>query len=270
MSEKKIIWIAIVIAVVVLSFYVINFIGFGLSDNTADWGSFGNYAAIALSVLSIALIFATYREQRSTNEITRVEQHIVTMSNTLIALTEKNRSKLETIYTSFCKHFIVPFGDLSDCEHSKVVKVCNYYYSTSTIMLSDNDTENLNSLFKYMHLCFDFVIHDKALSKENKQLRITELSCLLPESLRTMFFCWSLLFNSGGLKEYHKSGLFNLDYTSSSLLKDVIDFVCTEKRKEPIKTLGAGEIILDDHPDEQFFDTYSRINDEEKKYETGI
>ena len=56
MSDKKIIWVAVVIAIALLTFYAICFIGSDISKNTSDWGAFGNYVAICVSTLSIALI----------------------------------------------------------------------------------------------------------------------------------------------------------------------------------------------------------------------
>ena len=89
MSDRKIILIALGVAFALLLIYAISFIGSPISFQTSDWGAFGSYAAIGVSSLSIALIYVTYREQRQTNEITRVEQHIVTMTNTLAVLSEK-------------------------------------------------------------------------------------------------------------------------------------------------------------------------------------
>ena len=89
MSDRKIILIALGVAFALLLIYAISFIGTPISGQTSDWGAFGSYAAICVSSLSIALIYVTYREQRKTNEITRVEQHIVTMTNTLAILSEK-------------------------------------------------------------------------------------------------------------------------------------------------------------------------------------
>lgn len=94
MSDRKIILIALGVAFALLLIYAISFIGSPISCQTSDWGAFGSYAAIGVSSLSIALIYVTYREQRQTNEITRVEQHIVTMTNTLAVLSEKFNERL--------------------------------------------------------------------------------------------------------------------------------------------------------------------------------
>lgn len=265
MSDKKIIWVAIGITIVLLSFYVVCFIDSDISKSTSDWGAFGNYVAICVSTLSIALIYVTYREQRNTNEITRTEQHVATMNNTLIALIEKYQSKIDAFYSKFSKHFETPCDDLTDCEYDGIVKVCIYYYSS--IMIGNDDSTNMNYLFQYMQLCIDYVIHNKALSKEDKQLRMTEMSCIMPESIRVLFFCWLILNNPKNIEKYHKLRLFILDDTGSDFLKNIIAFVCTKKSpsKKQMKTVNSSEIILDDRPNEQFFDTYSRLNREEHK-----
>lgn len=79
MSDKKIIFAALSIVIILLLFYFVTFWGADVSINSSDWGAFGNYAAICVSVLSIAFIYVTYREQRNTNEISRTEQHIAVM-----------------------------------------------------------------------------------------------------------------------------------------------------------------------------------------------
>ena len=184
------------------------------------------------------------------------------MNNTLVGLIEKNQSKIGTSYSKFCEHFKVSFCDMTDCEYDQIVKVCTYYYSSTMI---DYDSANMNYLFQYMQLCIDYVIHNKTLSNRDKQLRMTEMSLIMPESIRVLFFCWLILNNPKDMEEYYESGLFILDDTGSDLLKDVIAFVCTKKYlpKKQMKTVNSNEIIFDDHPNEQFFDTYSRLNRKE-------
>ena len=129
MSDKKIILLAFGVTFVAIMTYVICFWGTSISKNTTDWGAFGNYLAVGVSIFSIALIYITYREQRKTNEITRSEHHIATMLKTLDALSMKNQSRIESTYFNILEHFKVPFYDLSEYEYEKIVKVCIFYYS---------------------------------------------------------------------------------------------------------------------------------------------
>lgn len=259
MSDNKIILTSLGVAFVLLLIYAYCFIGMPISNHTSDWGAFGSYATIGVSSLSIALIYVTYREQRKTNEITRVEQHIVTMTNTLVALSEKYHERLTKSYDMFSQHFKISFYDMSDWEYENTMGICTRYYSSITI--DDDHSGDFNYLFRYIQLCIDFIIHEKSLSRENKHLRITEFCCVLPECVRVLLFCWLLINYQATLADYYKAGIFMLDETGSPLLRDIITYVCTKKRppKRPIPQINPDNIILEDYPKEQFPDTYKRL-----------
>ena len=258
MSDRKILITAIGIVIILLLFYFASFWGAGLSTETADWGSFGNYAAICVSVMSIAFIYVTYREQRNTNEIARTEQHVATMINTILLLSNGKQSRLESIYTKIIEHFKEPFPEIRNYQYNGIVKVCIYYYSTI-------DKEYINSmryLIQYTHLSINFIIHDKSLSKANKQLRLTELSCIIPESIRIILFFWMIQNMSRDLKEFYPYGIFSLHDNSYSFLEGIITYVCTTKcpPDRPVQDINVEDIILDDYPHELFSETYSRLN----------
>ncbi len=258
MTDKKIILIAFGVTFASIVLYAICFWGTGISKNTTDWGAFGNYLAVGVSVFSVALIYITYREQRKTNEIARNEHHITTMLNTLNALSEKNQSKIETTYFNILEHFKVPFYDLSEYEYEKIVKVCRFYYSLA--LGEKDDSIKLNYYFQYLNLCIDNIIHNKTLSKEQIQLQITELSCVLTEDSRLLFFFWLLSSDSKVLDLYYKYGLFIISDEASPLLKDIVSYICSGKRPTKRQTRNFNEdVILDDYTKEQFSDTYSRM-----------
>lgn len=259
MSDNKIIFTSLGVALSLLLIYALCFIGMPISNHTSDWGAFGSYATIGVSSLSIALIYVTYREQRRTNEITRVEQHIVTMTNTLVALSEKYHERLTGSYDMFSQHFKLSFYDMSDWEYEKTIGICTRYYSSITI--KDDHSGEFNYLFRYMQLCIDYIIHEKSLSRENKHLRTTEFCCVLPESVRVLLFCWLLINNQTALEDYYKYGIFMLDETGAPLLRDIVTYICTKKRppQRAIPHINPDTIILEDYPKEQFPDTYKRL-----------
>ncbi len=259
MTDKKIILIAFGVTFTTIVFYAICFWGTEISKNTTDWGAFGNYLAVGVSMLSIALIYITYREQRKTNEITRSEHHITTMLKTLDTLSTKNQSRIESTYSNILEHFKVPFYDLSEYEYEKLVKVCIFYYSLA--LGEKEDSIKLNYYFQYLNLCIDNIIHNKTLSKEQIQLQITELSCVLTEDSRLLFFFWLLISDSKVLDLYYKCGLFFISDEVSPLLKDIVSYICSDKRptKRPTRNFNMDDIILGDYTKEQFSDTYSRM-----------
>jgi len=50
MSDKKIILLAFGVTFVAIMTYVICFWGTGVSKSTTDWGAFGNYLAVGVSI----------------------------------------------------------------------------------------------------------------------------------------------------------------------------------------------------------------------------
>ena len=264
MTDRKILLIALVVAIVLLMAYVICFWGMEISDNTTDWGAFGNYLAVCLSVLSISLIYITYREQRKANDIARAEHHIVTMLKTLDVLYEKNLSRIESTSNSICEHFKEPFYDLSELEYEKIINVCTFYYSSA--LEGKVDAKKLNYFFQYLRLCIDNIIHNKTLPKEQKKLQMTELSITLMEDARLLFFFWLLINARSELDSYYKYGLFIEDSESSPLLQDIVSYICSRKcpAKRQTQVINADDIILEDFPNEQFHDTYNRLFNKSK------
>jgi|GEM_PF-1641235 hypothetical protein len=263
MSDQKILYVAMGIAFVFLLIYAISFSGTPVSNQTSDWGAFGSYAAICVSSLSIALIYVTYREQRRTNEITRIEQHIMTMTNTLVVLSNKYHEKLEVFYDNFLEHFKDSSFETSDWNYDKIATICKYYYSTA---IDDNHKEDFNYLFQYMQLCIDYILFERNLSTGTKHLRITEFACIFPESMRILLFCWSLNNNRPKIENYFKAGIFMLDETSPYLLKYIISYVCTKKQPTQMtrSSVKINDIVLEDYPNEHFSETYKRFYSNKK------
>ena len=98
MKTHLYIYIATAIALLTIIIYVVCFYNAPLSNRTSDWGAFGSYISISISVISIALIYITYNEQKQSNRIERFEQHLKSMTDTLSQLMERNRTTLENDY----------------------------------------------------------------------------------------------------------------------------------------------------------------------------
>ena len=260
--EKKnlmVLCFALIISLMLVFFYVINFNGIPLSKHTSDWGAFGNYTAISISLISIALIYITYREQRSTNKITRSEQHIATTVKTLISLFENNQEKIEVFYKLFREHFKGLHYDLTDLEYNKTQKMCKQYYSL--IMANPDYNVKYNYFFRYTQLCFDYILQNDSLSTKDKELRVMEITYILPESVRVLLFGWILMNNSPILGNFYKAGVFILEDNKLPLLEDIIAYVCTGNcppMRQP-DIVNPNDILLDDRADESFIDSYKRI-----------
>lgn len=255
-GNKWIIIITLIFSFLILSFYVIHFREASLSNSTTDWGAFGNYVGIALSTLSISLIYITYREQSLSNKSARFEQHFITMTKTLSELTEKNMNTLGSSYEAFYKHFMVPWIDFTKCSHENTKSVYVYYYSSAI----GNTQNNFDFLFRYFSLCLKHIEKEATITHDEKQGRMTELVCIVPESLRVLFLCWCINNDRDYLLQYYQEGVFAQD-NESEVLADVISYICTgiiPPIRDP-EEIAPDSIELEDYPDEQFQDTYNRL-----------
>lgn len=188
MRPRNYIYIAVAILLLTIIIYVVCSYNTPLSEKTSDWGAFGSYIGMGISILSVTLIYITYNEQRHSNRIERFEQHLKSMTDTLSDLVKRNKTSIEKDYQSFLSHYMVPFYDISGYEAQKTEGVCTYYLS----QIIYNRRNEYQNLFKYMTLVIKYIIKEKTLEKEDKEGRVVELSCILPESLRTFYFCWLL------------------------------------------------------------------------------
>ena len=267
MKINKALVAGFLIAIIVLLFYVVSFSGSSLSGNTTDWGAFGSYIGIGISAITISLIYITYQEQRNSNIVARFEHHVQTLINTLNVLYEKHHEVLEKSYEKFYRHYFDQNYDLTGCEPDKAANVCVYYYSN--ILKVDSQLEDIfNYIFKYLTLSIDYILHGESELEDIKSRQMTEFVCILPESMRILFFCWLLNNWDDKLMDYYKRNLFDIGGTDTHLLSVVITFICSTNSmaKEAVSDNYDENITLalEENPDEQFFDTYEKIYKQKK------
>ena len=261
MRPKNYIYVAVAILLLTIIVYVVCFYNMPLSEETSDWGAFGSYIGMGISILSVTLIYITYNEQRHSNRTERFEQHLKSMTDTLSDLVKRDKTPIEKDYQSFLSHFMVPFYDISDYEAQKTEGVCTYYLSQITY----NRGNEYQNLFKYMTLVIKYIIKEKTLEKEDKEGRVVELSCILPESLRTFYFCWLLQQEDRESLEYcYSNGLFEVDDPNDNLLSDVIRLVCNKPKKEAPVPIDSDNIEFEDYSNEAFNETYNRLFNNKK------
>ena len=259
-SHKAKVAIAGFVAAIAFLCYFIHFCGTSLSSHTSDWGAFGDYGGFALSIVSIALIYITYKEQKDSNKIARFEHHYDTMLNTLADLVEKNAEKLKKAYQKLCRHFRESKGMISDFERGRAANVCaEYYYFISF------EDDKLDYIIKYLDTCVSYIFDEASISDEDKSSRITELSCVLPESIRILFFCRILpkineKFNDKELDYCYQNGLFVQHEVHLERLSEVITYICTGKVLGQTASLNNSvKIDFGYKTNEQFHETYNRL-----------
>lgn len=261
MNKKTIILLGFILTAIIAS-YIINFCDRPISTDTETWGAFADYMNLSVSILSIYLIYVTYKEQSNSNKIGRFEERYKTFVHIFIDLVNKERSLINETYTRLCKHFdgVMPDDDpVGTAEENS--KILTYYYSN--ILLSAK-TESLNECFKYLNFFIGNLHCSKDISTEEKKARLLELSSVVPENVRILFFCWKLCENDCSLLDYCYKCHF-LDLTSKDcILTKIIHIVCTSNFINNKSNKIDGENIMIDVDDtykkeETYGDTFDRL-----------
>lgn len=260
--KSYVVAIAFVILLLIIVVYMASFHNMPLSGKTSDWGAFGSYMGIGISALSIALIYVTYNEQRKTNQISRFEQHFRLMLETAAELVKKSENEIALDYPKFISHFSDPFFDFSDIEVEKVEGTCNYLLSR---FVQDKD-RNYEHLFKYIYITIQCIKNEPLLESDEKEGRTIELACVLPESIRNLFFCWLIEKDHNLLNYCYKNGFFITDSPRNGLLSEIIKMVCTGERPPKEEATPIDDIIDFEGKDpESFFDIYKHLDNIKQK-----
>ncbi len=253
MKRHSFIIVSLTITLLLIGAYVIHFHDASLSDNSSDWGAWGSYVATGVSILSVSLIYVTYKEQQEGNRIGRFEEHYQVSLKTLIELFEKRKDIIDFIFQMLEKHFTNSFDPLTDYEQSKVQNVLGYYYSSAVV----DGQEECDEIFLYLHSSLLYIQNNKILEDQDKARCITEISCLLLEKGRLLFLCWGCCRGLDVIT-FYKSGLYNTSNLRNNCLTNVVRFACTGIRPQK-ESINIEDIETEDYSSEEFQDTYERL-----------
>lgn len=253
MKRHVFIYLSAIITFGLIVAYIIHFHDTHLSDNSSDWGAWGSYVATGISILSVALIYITYKEQQESNRIGRFEQHYHVSLQTLTELFEKRKDIVGSIFPKVAEHFRNHFDPLTDYEQPKIQIMLGYYYSSAVV----DTREECDEIFRYLHSTLLYINKETILSAQDKKRCITEISCLLSEEGRLLFLCWGCYLSFDVVK-FYKSGLYHTSKLNNSSLTNVVRFVCTGIRPQK-ETVNFENIEFEDYSSEEFQDTYKRL-----------
>lgn len=259
MKQYALVIVGIAIAVVLIAFYAVHFYNASLSDKTSDWGAWGSYVGIGVSILSVFLIYITYKEQQDCNRIGRFEEHFHISLRTSIELFEKRKNVIDYIFSKVENHFRNPFDSLMDYEQAKVQNILGYYYSSAVI----DCREECEDIFRYLFFFLLSIQNNSMLDNKEKESRFREISCLLPENGRILFLCWGFC-SEHETKLFYSYGLYQTSSFSKSPIMDVVKFACVGKRPKK-ENINVENLELEDYSSEEFQVTYERLFNNKNK-----
>ena len=247
------------IAVVLVIVYLANFSHAPLSDNTSDWGAWGSYVNVGISLISISLIYITYKEQQKSNKIARFEEHYHVALKTAGEFFERKKEIIKDSYNKIENHFRNSFDPLTDYTQCNTKKVLGYYYSSAVF----DAQQDCDEVFRYFYIVLNSIKDYPYIGEEERFRCYTEMSCLFSEEARILFLFWGYK-NGINLSDYYNEGLFRTCITNNKALLNIVKFACIgdrpKKEKEDIEN-----IELDDYSNEEFKNTYNRLFNNKNK-----
>ncbi len=172
--------ICYLIAIIGIVSFLFQFYNNPVSHSISDWGSFGEYISMLISIISIAFIFITYDEQKRTN-------HTMCFENTYWNLRNKIKiqdddMKMKDISDKIKKHFE---GEVK-ITLSDFILLLNYYW-----ILYANNNDKIKIGFHIVELLVKYILTTDLIDSNKKKIY---LGLLLNEHNDENKFCFLCYF----------------------------------------------------------------------------
>lgn len=234
--------------------YLWHFYGNQLSDLTSDWGAFATYIGNGLNLLSIGLLYITYKEQRHANIISQIDNKFHDYFICIKQMQKENVGHVSSCSEKITSHFINCMLDtkklisVDDCQ-----KVLRYYYSSICCDNPEN-TSVLYSYMGYLENVFDF-IRESELEERTQKEYYKSVLCLLDENTRIVLLGHILTTEHKDIVNH----IFfpEMDSNVDSLLRYVLNRACGRECKINQENL---RLDIGDHSNETFYKTLNRLN----------
>lgn len=250
----------ILLAVIMIGIYIYNFRYAPLSNDTSDWGAWGSYVNIGLSLISISLIYITYKEQQISNKTARFEEHYHVVLKTASELFEEKKDIINATFHEINGFIKDPFDQLTEYTQINTKKVMAFYYSS----VFYDAQQDYNAVFRYFYSALNFIKNETIIDEKEKLRYYTEMSCIFSEEARILFLFWGY-YTKHDVSEFYPNGMFRMSKNRNKGLENIIRFACIGERPQKEK-VNLDEIDLDYYKNEDFRDTYNRLfNNKDKE-----
>ena len=194
--KSRIIYLIISLLVITaILIFIYQFWSTALSENISDCGSFGNYIGIALSGISILLIYLTYNEQRKANSIIRFETSFWKIKENIRTL-GNNKEYTASIESQIKQHFI---GNKKKINSEQFVCLLNYYW----LLHTHQENIHFHDYLKQLKNIYFYIVKSSLIPEEDKKEYFSFVFDGIEDNMRFCFLCY-------------------LSYTSYSEKKDII------------------------------------------------
>lgn len=253
---------------VILGVFVYWFHNQSISDNIADWASFGAYVGGCFGFISVILMYMVFREQSKMAYKTQFEAVFFDMLHTLREIWNPEvESKGLQLCNQISAHFKLEFGS-NQSTNDEFKKVMSYYMA---LHKKDN---SLNHYFRYLYHIVKYVTTNDSLNANVKYDYISLIQAQMSNTELMITFFNAIEYNNPKYIEWLDIyGLFENLVTDSNFLdtlkqkyfpKTTFKYI----QSAPTDVLEALQQWYDesqiDTDNEQFYDTLARLNKDDK------
>ncbi len=189
MPKKNIYIVAIIFILLPVVIYVVKFnVNFWWGTifcKTQDFGSFENYISIGIGLITIFLLYITYKEQHQANRISQFEQRFYIQCKNIKEHIDLHKIDIVQTYNRLTRHLTE--SPSKNIENSDIILAFSYYYEDLIKSNSDNEKKcNLDFICDYFLCLIKTIDRQDVLSKEIKKNYIYEISRLLTLEFSTI------------------------------------------------------------------------------------
>lgn len=240
-STHTFLCVAIMILTVLLP-YMIVFAQNGISHQNEDWSYLGGYISGTLGIVSIFLLYLTYREQRATNHIEHFEKILFKHIDEIVRLQEEYKGKMYCLCNYFMNFFfyIGEYSYENEYTKSQAESAIQYIYSNLTnVELKDRSFEDV---LRYIEYSLRQIEDDNLIdAKDLYSLKIK--NNLTSETIIVLFFYIISERNQYVLNMFDKHNFFKELNTDNDMFKFIVSMFCMSS--DPIPETDESKWIPD-------------------------
>ena len=228
---------------VILIPYVYVFGKNGLSDCVSDWAAFGNYTSGTVVIISVWLLYKTYREQSVANKRVFFEKSLYQKIETVKDQLQEYDSDISSLCEDLLKPFIAidfatPQKDYPTECYEKALQHCYEYYTMNRGQNPNTipeqyrrNTDHVEEIEDLIQYCGDVLayIRDFPLI-DNKSVYVSDFKTLFSDELKVVVFFYVVYKSDSTLIQVFKdSGVFKWRNMENRLFLWVVRLICKEK-----------------------------------------
>lgn len=251
-------------ALIILGSFGLVFKDQDISDNISDWSYFGAYVGGCFGIVSVILMYLTFREQSKMAYQTRFESVFFDMLRTLRDLKTKEISDaFSELQEKIILHFNSPFTT-EDINLTEAKETLAYYFQLH------NEHDEIHHYFRFLYHVIMYVCNDKVLDTKEKERYIALIQAQMSnEELLIVLFNIVNYGNSKYLETLDTYHFFENIRSVNELLDYIIILLFTKTTFKHLKNPNVDRDIIYDfeidgllHNDELYFDTIERLKKE--------